>query len=252
MKAYPFLAALALVAFAAALGTLYTRTVEARELSAAVIDMEMRLNAAQLDAKELRGQNEQLTDAVTEQKRFATELEVKWQVESDEMKKKIRDLEGCEAEKNELKTRLGTEEEELNKVKGNCAAFLNNKKNQRRSRRSKSRPSDPDSSKARFVQRYLRTPGTGGQCLSRLHKPTARLFTRNLEEEGAGFEYTVFANKAERRAVCLFQAGPLLEGPPGHVHGGAIATIIDSATGICATYLTGFVMTANLNINYRK
>ncbi|KAK6471337.1 hypothetical protein HHUSO_G29713 [Huso huso] len=118
MKAYPFLAALALVAFVAALGTLYTRTVEARELSAAVIDMEMRLNAAQLDAKELRGQNEQLTAAATEQKRFVTELEVKWQVESDEMKKKIRDLEGCETEKNELKTRLGTEEEELNKVKG--------------------------------------------------------------------------------------------------------------------------------------
>ncbi|XP_058862167.1 acyl-coenzyme A thioesterase THEM4-like isoform X1 [Acipenser ruthenus] len=100
-------------------------------------------------------------------------------------------------------------------------------------------------------KRYL-TYSAGGQCLSRLHKPTARLFTRNLEEEGAGFEYTVFANKAERRAVCLFQAGPLLEGPPGHVHGGAIATIIDSATGICATYLTGFVMTANLNINYRN
>ncbi|KAK6467134.1 hypothetical protein HHUSO_G35515 [Huso huso] len=118
MKAYPFLAALALVAFVAALGTLYTRTVEARELSAAVIDMERRLNAAQLDAKELRGQNEQLTAAATEQKRFVTELEVKWQVESDEMKKKIRDLEGCETEKNELKTRLGTEEEELNKVKG--------------------------------------------------------------------------------------------------------------------------------------
>lgn len=118
MKAFPFLAALALVAFLAALGTLYTRTVEARQLSAAIIDMEMRLNAAQLDAKELRGQNEQLTAAATEQKRIVTELETKWQVESEEMKKKIRDLEGCETEKNELKTKLGMEEEELNKVKG--------------------------------------------------------------------------------------------------------------------------------------
>ncbi|CAB1334612.1 unnamed protein product [Coregonus sp. 'balchen'] len=52
--------------------------------------------------------------------------------------------------------------------------------------------------------------------------------------------------------VCVFQAGHLLEGPPGHVHGGAIATMIDTVTGTHATYLSGPVMTANLNINYRS
>ncbi|XP_015191936.1 acyl-coenzyme A thioesterase THEM4 isoform X2 [Lepisosteus oculatus] len=91
---------------------------------------------------------------------------------------------------------------------------------------------------------------TGGQCLSRLVQSRARLFTRNIKEPGAAFEYAIFINEEEKRAVCVFQAGHLLEGPPGHVHGGAIATIIDNVTGACATYISGFVLTANLNINY--
>lgn len=37
-----------------------------------------------------------------------------------------------------------------------------------------------------------------------------------------------------------------------HVHGGAIATMIDTVTGTHATFLSGPVMTANLNINYRR
>ncbi|XP_071325772.1 acyl-coenzyme A thioesterase THEM4 isoform X2 [Trachinotus anak] len=56
----------------------------------------------------------------------------------------------------------------------------------------------------------------------------------------------------EQRCVCIFQAGHLLEGPPGHVHGGAIATMIDTVTGTHATILSGPVMTANLNVNYRS
>lgn len=36
------------------------------------------------------------------------------------------------------------------------------------------------------------------------------------------------------------------------VHGGAIATMIDTVTGAHAILLCGPVMTANLNINYRR
>uniref|UniRef100_W5MKW8 Acyl-coenzyme A thioesterase THEM4 n=1 Tax=Lepisosteus oculatus TaxID=7918 RepID=W5MKW8_LEPOC len=98
--------------------------------------------------------------------------------------------------------------------------------------------------------RFLKYATAGGQCLSRLVQSRARLFTRNIKEPGAAFEYAIFINEEEKRAVCVFQAGHLLEGPPGHVHGGAIATIIDNVTGACATYISGFVLTANLNINY--
>ncbi|KAM9851666.1 nuclear receptor ROR-alpha A [Aulostomus maculatus] len=93
---------------------------------------------------------------------------------------------------------------------------------------------------------------TGGVYLSKIIQSKARLFTRSIKTAGAAFEYVAFVNKEEQRSVCIFQAGHLLEGPPGYVHGGAIATMIDSVTGIHATYLSGPVMTANLTINYRS
>ncbi|XP_039972788.1 acyl-coenzyme A thioesterase THEM4 isoform X2 [Xiphias gladius] len=93
---------------------------------------------------------------------------------------------------------------------------------------------------------------TGGVYLSKIIQSKARLFTRNIRDPGAAFEYVLFYNKDEQRCVGIFQAGHLLEGPPGHVHGGAIATMIDTVTGSHASLLSGPVMTANLNINYRS
>ncbi|XP_031589874.1 acyl-coenzyme A thioesterase THEM4 [Oreochromis aureus] len=92
----------------------------------------------------------------------------------------------------------------------------------------------------------------GGVYLSKIIQAKARLFTRNIRDPGAAFEYVIFANKKEQRCVCIFQAGHLLEGPPGNVHGGAIATMIDTVTGTHACVHSGPVMTANLNINYRS
>lgn len=42
----------------------------------------------------------------------------------------------------------------------------------------------------------------------------AQQFTRSFEE-GLGFEYVMFDNKAEKRMVCLFQSGLHLQGVPG-------------------------------------
>ncbi|XP_075321618.1 acyl-coenzyme A thioesterase THEM4 [Odontesthes bonariensis] len=92
----------------------------------------------------------------------------------------------------------------------------------------------------------------GGVYLSKIIQSKARLFTRNIKEPGAAFEYVIFISKDEQSCVCIFQAGHLLEGPPGHVHGGAIATMIDTITGTHASLLNAPVMTANLNINYRS
>ncbi|XP_057689426.1 acyl-coenzyme A thioesterase THEM4-like isoform X1 [Corythoichthys intestinalis] len=106
----------------------------------------------------------------------------------------------------------------------------------------------------RRVPSYNRTLkyATGGAYLSKLIQSKNRLFTRSIKPTGAAFEYVIFINKEEQRSVCIFQAGHLLEGPPGHVHGGAIATMIDSVTGAHAAFLSGAVMTANLTINYRS
>ncbi|XP_054035177.1 acyl-coenzyme A thioesterase THEM4 [Dryobates pubescens] len=77
-----------------------------------------------------------------------------------------------------------------------------------------------------------------------------RLFLRAIEAAGAGFEFAMFLNATERRLLCLLQPGPYLEGYPGLIHGGAIATIVDATLGICALAEAGKVVTANLNIDY--
>ncbi|XP_027869235.1 acyl-coenzyme A thioesterase THEM4 [Xiphophorus couchianus] len=93
---------------------------------------------------------------------------------------------------------------------------------------------------------------TGGAYLSKIIQSKARLFTRNIRDPGAAFEYVLFFRQDKLKCVCIFQAGHLLEGPPGHVHGGAIATMIDTVTGTHASLLSAPVMTANLNVNYRS
>ncbi|XP_032320148.1 acyl-coenzyme A thioesterase THEM4 isoform X1 [Camelus ferus] len=79
----------------------------------------------------------------------------------------------------------------------------------------------------------------------------ARPFTRSYEV-GQGFEYAMFYNEDEKRTVCLFQGGPYLEGPPGFLHGGALATMIDTTLGVCTISCMGLFMTANLNINFKS
>ncbi|XP_025784224.1 acyl-coenzyme A thioesterase THEM4 [Puma concolor] len=79
----------------------------------------------------------------------------------------------------------------------------------------------------------------------------AQLFPRSLEE-GLGFEYAMFHNCVEDRTVCIFQGGPYLQGAPGFLHGGAIATMIDATLGTCAVVAVGIAMTASLNISFKR
>ncbi|XP_042345190.1 acyl-coenzyme A thioesterase THEM4 isoform X2 [Plectropomus leopardus] len=93
---------------------------------------------------------------------------------------------------------------------------------------------------------------SGGMYRSKTVQSKSCFFTRNIKDQGEGFEYVLFINNKEQKGVCIFQAGPLLEGAPGHVHGGAIATMVDTLIGTQAAFLFGPVLTANLNINYRS
>ncbi|XP_012667212.1 acyl-coenzyme A thioesterase THEM4 isoform X1 [Otolemur garnettii] len=90
-----------------------------------------------------------------------------------------------------------------------------------------------------------------GQITKEGHITQTNLFTRSFED-GLGFEYVMFYNDVEKRMVCLFQGGPYLEGAPGFLHGGAIATMIDATLGMTAIMAGGIVMTANLNINFKR
>ena len=46
--------------------------------------------------------------------------------------------------------------------------------------------------------------------------------------------------------------GPKAQGPPGHAHGGAIASILDECMGATAWMNKNIVMTAELKVNYKQ
>ncbi|XP_058165269.1 acyl-coenzyme A thioesterase THEM4 [Dasypus novemcinctus] len=79
----------------------------------------------------------------------------------------------------------------------------------------------------------------------------APFFTRSFED-GLGFEYAIFCNEDEKRAVCLFQGGPYLQGARGFLHGGTTSTMIDNTLSVYALLSGEFAMTANLNINFKR
>lgn len=67
------------------------------------------------------------------------------------------------------------------------------------------------------------------------------------------FDYELFIDDDSQKisGVCYF--GTHIEGPPGCVHGGAIATILDAMFGTMLWQLKiSPCVTGNLNVNYRK
>uniref|UniRef100_A0A670Z4J9 Acyl-coenzyme A thioesterase THEM4 n=1 Tax=Pseudonaja textilis TaxID=8673 RepID=A0A670Z4J9_PSETE len=80
----------------------------------------------------------------------------------------------------------------------------------------------------------------------------ACLFVRNVAAEGRGFEFAMFYNGSERRMAVLLQTGSHLEGMIGFVHGGAVAAILDHTFASCGICASGFVVTANLSVNYKS
>ena len=42
------------------------------------------------------------------------------------------------------------------------------------------------------------------------------------------------------------------QGPPGHAHGGASASLLDDAMGVCAWYAGNMCMTGKMTVNYRR
>nr|XP_054768556.1 acyl-coenzyme A thioesterase THEM4-like [Lytechinus pictus] len=81
-----------------------------------------------------------------------------------------------------------------------------------------------------------------------------RLYTLNHPEYGATFEYVMFSNEEQKKSIAVVQFGEKVQGPPGYVHGGAIATIGDACAGVLIH--EGLSMktcvTANLSVNYKK
>ena len=63
-----------------------------------------------------------------------------------------------------------------------------------------------------------------------------------------------WSQRAGKGTVSIFYLGSDISGHPNIVHGGLLATILDEGMGICSfgALPSGFGVTANLNINYKR
>jgi acyl-coenzyme A thioesterase PaaI-like protein len=61
-----------------------------------------------------------------------------------------------------------------------------------------------------------------------------------------------FKKDSDNSVVARIWFGPSTEGPPGHVHGGSMAAILDEAMGISAWIAGHTVVAAKITIEYRK
>lgn len=98
--------------------------------------------------------------------------------------------------------------------------------------------------------------GNGDWCehKSAIYHGERRLFTKALVHEYPGkfFEYAFFFSKNEQKLKGVVQFGPYTQGPPGCVHGGASASIMDAATGVCVNKSFPACVTASLTTNYKS
>ena len=61
-----------------------------------------------------------------------------------------------------------------------------------------------------------------------------------------------YFDEESRTAVCKFKLGLRYTGPPGHLHGGIIATILDEAMGKVNKLRNVVALTKNMNVEYLK
>jgi len=67
-----------------------------------------------------------------------------------------------------------------------------------------------------------------------------------------GMKLNFYLEEESRRAICEFKLSRNYQGPPGHAHGGIIATILDEAMGKAARFHSAHAVTADLRIEYKK
>src|ERR1041385_8976183 len=67
-----------------------------------------------------------------------------------------------------------------------------------------------------------------------------------------GMQLKFFLDEAARRAICEFKLSRKYTGPPGHAHGGIIATILDEAMGRLTRSRNVFPFTIPMKFPYLK
>jgi uncharacterized protein (TIGR00369 family) len=67
-----------------------------------------------------------------------------------------------------------------------------------------------------------------------------------------GMRLRFYMEEQARQAVCKFKLTRRYQGPPGHAHGGIIATVLDEAMGKVNKLNQVFALTRAMNVEYLK
>src|SRR6201995_5533078 len=72
------------------------------------------------------------------------------------------------------------------------------------------------------------------------------------KDNAQGMHLKFSLDEATRKAVCHFKLTGRYPGPPGHAHGGIIATILDEAMGKVNKFRNVLALTRSMEIKYLK
>ena len=67
-----------------------------------------------------------------------------------------------------------------------------------------------------------------------------------------GMRLKFYLDHDARKAICNFKLGRRYQGPPGHSHGGIIATILDEAMGKVNRFRNVLALTRRMEVEYLK
>lgn len=72
------------------------------------------------------------------------------------------------------------------------------------------------------------------------------------DKTGERLSVRYFSRDSDQALLAKARFGPLLEGPPGHAHGGSMAALLDEAMGL-ACWMTGRgVVAARLTVDFKN
>jgi uncharacterized protein (TIGR00369 family) len=71
------------------------------------------------------------------------------------------------------------------------------------------------------------------------------------DDNPAGLQLKFFVDEAER-VLCRVRLAAQFQGPPGHAHGGIIATLLDEAMSKANRHRNIVAMTRHMSIDYRR
>src|SRR5437879_3317768 len=72
------------------------------------------------------------------------------------------------------------------------------------------------------------------------------------KDNDQGMKLKFYFDEEARHAICKFRLGQRFTGPPGHAHGGIIATILDEAMGKVNKLRSVIAVTKTMDVEYLK